>query len=103
MVKPSSFKEVQGTSSSSPTTPELANVSDAIKALEPLLGLIPTGFETTPTEREDLSNALNNLIQVATKYPKRTRKRKEGEEDERRADWLDDQGALRCHSKAGHR
>jgi hypothetical protein len=33
-------------------------------------------------------------VSLVEKYPKRSRKRKNGEEDERRADWLDEQGKL---------
>jgi hypothetical protein len=63
--------------------------------LEPLLTLLPTGFDTTPTERVALSKALGDLITVADQYPKRGRKRREGEAEEHRADWLDEQGELR--------
>jgi hypothetical protein len=99
MGKLSNFKDLQGEETLSYHAPRclpspLLTVKDAVKVLDPLLDLIPTGFQTTPNEWADLTHAVRALVSLVEKYPKRSRKRKNGEEDERRADWLDEQGKL---------
>lgn len=82
------------TSKASGSRPPL--IPDALKILEPFLSLLPTGFDTTPQERADLMSAVGAVCKAAELYPKRTRKRKETDDDERKADKLDEEGEV-CH------
>lgn len=72
--------------------PHLRSLTEALARLKKLRHLLPTSPDTAPDDRTNISSAIAALHSAIDSLPKRSRKRKEGGEEEKRADWLDEEG-----------